>query len=142
MLNDSATYQEVKTNQISKVMNQIKELIGKQKNNLTDKEIDNLANFKIKCSNLYRLPNVQYGKQIKKAIKKCNSEYVDITSPSDLTFRLVVASPACPISRLREVVDILIKPLQEMTTFIRDGIYLLSTIPRVVRTHKKHASYV
>ena len=64
----------------------------------------------------------------------CNSEYVDIKSPNDLTFRPIVASPACPTSRLSEVIDILIKPLQEMTTsFIRDDIDFLSKIPRVMK---------
>ena len=56
MLSDPATYKEVKTDQISKVMNKIKALIGKHKTNLTDKEIDYLTNFEIKCSNLYGLP--------------------------------------------------------------------------------------
>ena len=80
MLSDPATYKEVKTDQISKVMNKIKTLIGKHKTNLTDKEIDYLTNFEIKCSNLYGLPKVHKSNQIKEAIKMCNSDYLDIKS--------------------------------------------------------------
>ena len=134
MLSDPVTYIEVKTDQISKVMNKIKALIGKHKTNFTDKEIDYLINFEIKCSNLYGLPKVHKSNQIKEAIKKCNSEYVDIKSSNDLTFRPIVAGPACSTSRLSEVIDILIKPLQEMTTSsIRDDIDFLSKIPRVIK---------
>ena len=134
MLNDSSTYKEVQTDQISKVMNKIKALISKHGNNLTDKEIDYLTNFEMKCSNMYGLPKVHKSKEITEAIKTCSSEYVDIKSPSDLTFRPIVAGPACPTSRLSEVIDILIKPLQEKTvSYIRDDIDFLTKIPRIAR---------
>ena len=51
------------------VMNIIKTLIGKHKKNLTDKDIDYLTNFEIKCSNLYGLPKVQKVNKLKRQSK-------------------------------------------------------------------------
>ena len=45
--------QDVKTNQITHVINKIKTLIKKHTDILTDKETDYLINFETKCSNLY-----------------------------------------------------------------------------------------
>ena len=71
---------------------------------------------------------------ITEAINNCNSSIcMDIKSPSDLKFIPIVAGPVSPTSRLSEVIDILIKPLQEKTkSYIRDDIDFLSILPRKV----------
>ena len=70
-------------------------------------------------------------------MQKFNSEYIEIQSPSDLTFRPIAAGPSCPTSRISHIVDILIKLLQKVTKpYIRDDIDFLSKILRKV--NNKH----
>lgn len=131
MLDDSSTYTRIKDDQISPTINKIKHLIKRYPNVLTEKEVDYLTNFEIKGSNLYGLPKVHKSSLINEFLKTSNSEYVEIKSPEDLKFRPIVAGPVCPTSRLSHIIDLIIKPLQEVTqSYVRDDIDLLSKIPR------------
>ena len=139
LLNDQNTYKFIKDDQISSTINKIKKFTKKYSETLTQKEIDFINNFEIKGSNIYGLPKVHKSKEINEAIQQLKAEYIEIKSPSDLTFRPIVAGPSCPTSRISHIVDILIKPLQEVTkSYIRDDIDFLSKIPRKVNSKHGH----
>ena len=132
MLQEHDTYQLIHNDQVSPTMNKIADLLKQHPNTLTDKEIDYLCNFETKISNLYGLPKVHKSDAINNAIRSSNTEYISILAPDDLTFRPIVAGPVCPTSRLSHIIDILIKPLQEVTkSYVRDDIDFL------VQTTKK-----
>ena len=87
--------------------------------------------FFIFKSNFYGLPKVHKSKIIQEAIQVQNSEYVKIYEPPDLILRPVVAGPNCPTCRLRNLVDILLKPfLIHIQRYIKDSLDFLAKYSR------------
>ncbi len=130
MLDDEQTYKQTKIKD-SNILTKIKKLTNKYQHCLMKEEIDYLLDFETKSSNLYGLPKIHKSKIIQEAISLQNSEYITIPSPTDLTFRPIVAGPACPTSRLSHFLDCILKNLpQHTTSYIRDDLDFLSKINR------------
>ena len=59
-----------------------------------------------------------------------NGEYLELLDPEDLTFRPIVAGPACETHRLSNLIDILLKPfIEKVESYVRDDIDFLKHIP-------------
>ena len=67
--------------------------MNKYKACLTDKEIDYLQNFEIKCSIFYGLQKVHKSWQISEKCKNSNSSLVEISNVNDVKLRPIEASP-------------------------------------------------
>ena len=130
MLKDIHTYKEVAENTDKRTLLNIKKLL--QNHKIDNQDLcDYLTNFDCKTANFYGLPKVHKSKQIISAIKEQNSSYVTIHRPDDLSFRPIVAGPACPTSRLSQVVDEILKPLvQNVKSYVRDDIDFLTKLPQ------------
>ena len=77
---------------------------------LTKKEKDFLTNYISITNNFYGLHRIHKSKQIKNAVERQKSEYIEIPNPSDLKFRPIVAGRSCRTSRLSKLIDILLQP--------------------------------
>ena len=108
MLNNEY-YQKMDQNSDNKTMHKLK-LILEKESKITKHEYDYITNFEFKTSQFYGLPKIYNSKEIIKAITEQNSEYICVPDPQDLTFRPIVAGPACPTHRISNVIDILLKP--------------------------------
>ena len=59
-------------------------MVKKDRNNLTKKEVDYLANFKWQSSNNYCTPKVHKCKRIQEAIAFSPDDYIEVFQPEDL----------------------------------------------------------
>lgn len=94
-LEDRNNYKLIDTNIDKNIISKITKLCTTHNKILTKKEKDFLINFIPKTSNFYGLPKIHKSREIKAAIETQKSEYISIPNPSDLTFRPIVAGPAC-----------------------------------------------
>ena len=134
MLNDSQTYKEITANKDKNVMKLIKELAGNHSHSLTEKEVNYLCHFDFKTSGFYGLPKIHKSKIICQEVEVHKKPYIRVLRPADLKFRPIVAGPRCPMSRLSNFVDILIKAFTlHVRSCLRDTIdflnYLSKTVP-------------
>lgn len=133
LLNNQQYYQPIDTNIDNITISKIIKLCTKHNNILKRKEKDFLTNFIIKTNNLYGLPKIHKSEQIKYAISTQNSEYIQIHNPDDLKFRPIVAGPACPTSRLSNLIDILLQPFTNLIkSYIKDSTHFLKSLPNTV----------
>ena len=84
----------------NEIFNKIVKLAKEHEDELTDKEIKYLAQFKHQPSQLYGLPKIHKSEQIKKAVQEKPSKYIEVQQPDDLPIRPIVAGPNCVTSRL------------------------------------------
>ena len=88
------------------------------------KEIDYLINFDFETSNFYGNPKIHKSTHVKNIMKSTQSVYVqiDISHVSDLKFRCITAGKHSPLSKLSELIDILLKPfVSKIESHIRDA---------------------
>ena len=88
-----------------------KKLVNRHKDSLTDKEQQFITDFNVKTSNSYVLPKIHKSKEIIGKISSSNQEFVEMSPPTDLKGRPIVAGPVSPTQRLSEFIDTLIKPI-------------------------------
>ena len=70
---------------------------------------------------------------IESAINKQNSEIIEIFEPNDFKLGPIVGGPKCPMRKLSQLIDILLKPfLKRIKRFIRDSLDFLNKCPRDV----------
>ena len=78
----------------------------------------------------YGLPKIHKRKMINSECMKTDGEYLELLDPEDLTFRPIVAGPACETHRLSNLIDILLKPfIEKVKSYVRDDIDFLKYIP-------------
>ena len=81
----------------------------------------------------YGLPKIHKSKLINKECTQIDGEYLELLDPEDLTFRLIVAGPACETHRLSNLIDILLKPfISKVQSYVRDDIDFLKYVPKIV----------
>ena len=110
IINDNASYEKFPSSNDKKIMNNLKKLINKFDNELTEKEINYLTNFEYKTSNVYGLPKIHKSATISNSIKEQQSIIVTVDEPSDLKLRPIIVGPACPTHRLSHFLDIILQP--------------------------------
>ena len=93
-------------------------------------------------SMFYGLPKTHKSEMIRNECNKINSEYLEILDPEDLKFRPIVAGQACETHRLRNLVDILLKPfVEKVKSFVRDDIDFLNYIPKTLPSNTLLVSF-
>ena len=85
------TYKEVNVNADTVVFKELKLLLSKYKDNMTEKEFSYMTNFNWQSSNFYVLPKVHKSKIIVEKTKNVNNEYIEMEPPSDLKGRPIVS---------------------------------------------------
>ena len=130
MLSDESSYKETNENPDKKTLSKLKHLVQNTDANLTRKEKDYITNFEAKTSQFYGLPKVHKSETIKDAINEQMSKCTETEDPPDLTFRPIVAGPACPTHRLSNLIDILLRPfIKYVKSYVRDDIDFLNHLP-------------
>ena len=93
-------------------------------------------------SMFYGLPKTHKSEMIRNECNKINSEYLEILDPEDLKFCPIVAGLACETHRLRNLVDILLKPfIEKVKSFVRDDIDFLNYIPKTLPSNTLLVSF-
>ena len=87
MLSNTSTYEKSNANVEKKTMRELKQLIQKNAQGLTDQEIDYLTKFEFSQSNFYGLPKIHKSKTIQDEVRKQKSDYILTRQPDDLKFR-------------------------------------------------------
>ena len=137
ILNDEITYTEIKDNQDKKITGKVAKLLRNSTANVTEKESDYLTKFETKTSQFYGLPKIHKSQQIKDAVTQQNSMCVNLKCPEDLTFRPIVAGPACPTHRLSDLTDKLLRPfIKHVPSYVRDDLDFLNHLPETIEENE------
>ena len=108
---NSNDYKTLPLDADKKVMKNLKSLVKKHEDCLTDKEQDFITNFDWKTSHLYVLPKIHKSKDIIEKVRQSNAEFIEMQPPSTLKSRPIIAGPSSPTQRLSEFLDTSLKPL-------------------------------
>ena len=136
---DNPLYEKFENNPDFEVIKQLHTFIQKY-NNCFDskgKEIDYLTNFDFETANFYGNPKIHKCSHVKNIINSTNSvsAQVDITEIHDLKFRCITAGKHSPLSKLSELLDILLKPfVTKIQSHIRDAMDFKNKLRSVDRT--------
>ena len=136
---DNPLYENFENNPDFEVIKQFHTFIQKY-NNCFDskgKEIDYLTNFDFETANFYGNPKIHKCSHVKNIINSTNSvsAQVDITEVHDLKFRCITAGKHSPLSKLSELLDILLKPfVTKIQSHIRDAMDFKNKLRSVDRT--------
>ena len=104
IIHDQLAYQQIQSDEDTKLMKKIQNFVVEYETELTKKEISYLTHFEFKTSNLYCLPKVHKSKSVELAMKTQESDVISVHAPDayDLKMRPIIAGPACPTHRLIE----------------------------------------
>ena len=101
-----------------------------------------MTNFQHESSNFYSLPKIRKSKIISKAIEEQGSEYISCFHPKDLKLRPIVAGHKSPTKRLRNLVNILFKPLlSKIKNYVKDDFDFLKKCKRNLTKISKLVSF-
>ena len=127
---NSNAYEKIPIGEDKVVVQNLRKLVNRHKDSLTDKEQQFITDFEWKTSNFYVLPKIHKSKEIIGKISSSNQEFVEMSPPTDLKGRPIVAGPVSPTQRLSEFIDTLIKPIvSHLNTYIKDDWDFLRKIP-------------
>ena len=127
---NSDAYEKIPIDEDKVVVQNLRKLVDRHKDSLTDKEQQFFTDFDWKTSNFYVLPKIHKSKEIIGKISSSNQEFVEMSPPTDLKGRPIVAGPVSPTQRLSEFVHTLIKPIvSHLNTYIKDDWDFLLKIP-------------
>ena len=127
---NSDAYEKIPIDEDKVVVQNLRKLVDRHKDSLTDKEQQFITDFDWKTSNFYVLPKIHKSKEIIGKISSSNQEFVEMSPPTDLKGRPIVAGPVSPTQRLSEFIDTLIKPIvSHLNTYIKDDWDFLRKIP-------------
>ena len=130
MLLGTEYYTQLDQNPHTEIMKKYKTLLNKYRTELSEKEFDYLPKFECKRSNFYGLPKIHKNEDINDACSTTSSNYVELKQPNDLTFRPIVAGPACETHRLSNLLDILLQPYTKfIKSYIKDTKDFLQKLP-------------
>ena len=132
MLEDKSFYKQIENQTTKETMKKLKKVVSLLKK-ITRNERNYLLDFECKPSMFYGLPKIHKSKLINKECTQIDGEYLELLDPEDLTFRPIVAGPACETHRLSNLIDILLKPfISKIQSYVRDDIDFLKYVPKIV----------
>ena len=105
ILEDKSFYKQIDNQALKDTMNKIKKVM-RLAPEITLHEQNYLLDFECKSSMFYGLPKIHKSKLINNECTKIDGEYLELLDPEDLTFRPIVAGPACETHRLSYLIDI------------------------------------
>ena len=124
ILNDhlyTETYRQVDVDVDKRCVLELKSLMDRHRDCLTDKEYKYITSFDWRTSNFYGLPKIHKCKSIIDKVSNSNSRYIHMSTPDDLKARPVVAGPVSPTQHLSELLEKILKPLVcEQKSYIKD----------------------
>ena len=127
------TYSIAPINSDKKVYRELKKLVEKHKNCLTEKEIKYIIKDDWSSSNFYVLPKIHKNKTIIDKFKESNSEFVEMEVPRDLKGRPITAGPTAPTRGLSELLEKILAPfVPHLKTYVKDDRDFLSRLPRFI----------
>ena len=109
IIHDWSAYQQIQSDEDTKLMKKIQKFVVQYETELTKKEISYLTHFEFKTSNLYCFLKVHKSKSVEQAMKTQESDVISVHAPDDLKIRLIIAGSACPTHRLSHVLDQLLQ---------------------------------
>ena len=137
-LSNQNTYQKLDKNLDPTIMKKLKKLLNKHKSIFTDKEFKYLNEADYSTSNFYGLPKIHKSQLITNVIKYI----VSINKPQDLKVRPIVGGPKCPIRKLSELIDSLLKPfLKHVKSYIRYSIDFINKCDRKINGNAVIATF-
>ena len=121
LLFNNEYYQKLDQNPQKEILKKYRKFLKNHQTELTKKEYDYLTNFEQKTSNFYGLPKIHKSKEINEACATSTSNYVELAPPNNLTFRPIVAGPACEMHSLSNLIDILLQPYTKyIKSYVKD----------------------
>ena len=121
-------------NQDRKIMAKLEKLVSEHASCLTEDETSYLTKFDYKSANFFANPKIHKSDTIKRAILTQKDEYIEIGEISDLPFRYISGGKNSPISKLAELIGILLKPFYEIIpSYIRDATDFLDKLPKLTK---------
>ena len=99
-LSDNSTYQLVHGNNVTKILNKIYNLCNFYKSSFTKKEFNFLTKFHPVMPFLYELLKLHKHNDYFSSVIPVTFNYIMISPPVDLKFRLIISSRFAPMSRL------------------------------------------
>ena len=131
MLEDKSFYKQIENQTTKETMKKLKKVVSLLKE-ITRNERNYLLDFECKSSMFYGLPKIHKSKLINKECTQIDGEYLELLDPEDLTFRPIVAGPACETHRLSNLIDILLKLfISKVQSYVRDDIDFLKYVPKI-----------
>ena len=136
---DNTLYEKLENNPDFEVIKQYHHFIQKYSQcfDSKGKEIDYLINFDFETANFYGNPKIHKCLHVQNIINTTNSTcaQVDIATVHDLKFRCITAGKHSPLSKLSELLDILLKPfVSKIQSHIRDAIDFKNKLRHVDHT--------
>ena len=129
MLQDTTTYKKLPTNIDSKVFNKVKNFTTMFSHcfDRNGKEVAYLTDFDFKTANFYGLIKIHKSKLLIDEIKNNpTNTYLKTTFPLDCPIRCITAGVDSPISKLSEILDIILKGLcKKVPSHVRDYVDFL-----------------
>ena len=121
------------------IIKKIEALIIKYKPLLTDSEYKYLSHNYFETSDFYGCRKMHKSEILHKAIKEQNKEIVTISEAKDLKLGPIVGGPKCTTRRLRNFLDLILKPLTKHVktnkSNIKDNTEFLKRCKRNVTDH-------
>ena len=132
VLNCSSKYEMLNRNTDYFIISNLKnKFCTKYRNMLTKKEVSAIVDFNYKTTNIYGLPKIHKSSIIKQAIQNIESNYLWLTNPVDLKFRLIFGGPQSPTSGLQELINELLKPfVTKVDSRVVDVLDFINRIPK------------
>ena len=131
MFEDKSFYKQIENQTTKETMKKLKKVVSLLKE-ITRNERNYLLDFECKSSMFYGLPKIHKSKLINKECTQIDGEYLELLDPEDLTFRPIVAGPACETHRLSNLIDILLKLfISKVQSYVRDDIDFLKYVPKI-----------
>ena len=133
ILNDDQYYQISSSTEEKAIISQIKAHITRS-SFLTKQEASYITDFTPNCSNIYGLPKIHKSKIIQHAISNApDKELIQNISPTDLTFRPIIAGPASPTHRLSNFLHLIFSSLiSQIPSYIKDSTTFLHKLPQTL----------
>ena len=132
MLEDKSFYKQIENQTTKETMKKFNKAVSLLRE-ITRNKRNHLLDFECKSSMFYGLLKIHKSKLINKEYTQIDGKYLELLDLEDLTFRPIVAGPACETHRLSNLIDILLKPfILKVQSYVRDNIDFLKYLPKIV----------
>ena len=129
ILQDTSTYRKLPANVDSKIFKKVKDFTTQFSHcfDKNGKEIEYLTDFDFRTANFYGLIKIHKSKSLINEIKNNpNDSYLKTSYPLDCPIRCITAGVDSPISKLSEILDLILKGLcKKIPSHVRDYVDFL-----------------
>ena len=143
LLEDTNTYEKITGYSLNTTKRKVIKFVEDHKDILTPKEKNYLHNFEMRTAYIYGLPKIHKCGELKKKVEQelhnGNSIVNGHFSIFKIPFRPIVSGRNCPISRLSELLKVILRPFeQRIEHLMRDSTHFIGTLqPNIPRKNTK-----